>query len=279
MVDPKRNAQALVAPGPFRADQIRSGDPYELSRCHAIFVSPQGRAKALRQGLAFQVLSSDPDAVGVAIDPGISPEPGTLRAPDVALGISDGRGWETNIPPLALEYADRAQDEDELQAKISELLALGTRHIWVVRLDGPRRVEVYEPGRPMRLVAENGELEAPGLLRNPVPVKALFDRDEADRVTFRNLFQCEGVENLTELVESSREEGRAEGLETGRAEGLEKGALVARRTLLEQQLAKRFGPLSDGHKSPLQQLNATALDELALRIFDVSSLDEALATP
>lgn len=32
----------MLAPGPFRADQIREGDPYELSNGHAILCLPTG---------------------------------------------------------------------------------------------------------------------------------------------------------------------------------------------------------------------------------------------
>ncbi len=46
-----------------------------------------------------------------------------------------------------VEYADTGQDEADLATKIQELLAAGTRHIWVVRLTGPRRVEIHETGR------------------------------------------------------------------------------------------------------------------------------------
>jgi hypothetical protein len=36
----------------------------------------------------------------------------------------------------------------------------------------------------------------PGVLRNPVPVEALYDRRAAHRVTLRNLLQRQGYENL-----------------------------------------------------------------------------------
>jgi hypothetical protein len=53
------------------------------------------------------------------------------------------------------------QDEESLQDKIVDLLAAGTRFIWVVRLTGPRRVEVHELDRPMRTVSAGEELRAP----------------------------------------------------------------------------------------------------------------------
>ena len=71
------------------------------------------------------------------------------------------------MPPLAVEYADRGQDEAELQAKLGELLERGIQYIWVVRLTGPLRVEVYSPGQKMQIVPADGELRAPGVLQNP----------------------------------------------------------------------------------------------------------------
>ena len=43
----------------------------------------------------------------------------------------------------------------------------------MVRLPGPRRVEVYRPHEPMRVAHPGETLSAPELLRNPVPVEAL----------------------------------------------------------------------------------------------------------
>jgi hypothetical protein len=108
---------------------------------------------------------------------------------------------------LAVEYADTGQDEAELKLKISELLAAGTQLVWVVRLEGPRRVEVHEPGRGMYRVQGHEELTAPGILRNPVPVAALYDREAAHRVTFRNLLQRQGYNDVEEIREEGREEG------------------------------------------------------------------------
>ena len=132
-----------TAPGPFRTHQISSGDPYELSRGHAIFAAPtdhDGAGPNLRGGL---VLDTDPLAPAVGVDAGIALSADTMRAPDLAVGLGPERpGWGTTAPPLAVEYASIGQDEAELQQKITELHAAGTRWVWVVRLVGPRRVEV-----------------------------------------------------------------------------------------------------------------------------------------
>jgi Uma2 family endonuclease len=195
--------------GPFRAEHIRSGDPYELSNGHPIHCSPTGSRGGKATNVGGGVLASDPAVQDVGVDIGFSPSPEILRAPDLSVGeLPDQPGWVQGVPPLAVEYADTGQDEGELQVKIQEFFAAGTRYVWVVRLTGPRRVEVYQPGQGMRIVNPGDQLEAPGILANPVPVKALYDRDTARQVIFRNLLQREGYGSLEEV----RAEGEAEGL-------------------------------------------------------------------
>lgn len=162
-----------IAPGPFTADQIREGDRYELSNGHPIECMPGGRDHAGSNLTGGSVLETDPDVEWAGVDAGFSPEKRTLRAPDVGVAPAGKEsGWIPGVPPLAVEYAGVGQDEEKLQEKIDDLLAGGTRLLWVVRLTGPRRVEIYEPGRPMRLAQPGEELRAPGILRNPVPVAA-----------------------------------------------------------------------------------------------------------
>lgn len=43
----------------------------------------------------------------------------------------------------------------------------------------PLRVEVHAPGKPVRVVGAEDELTAPGILANPVPVRALVDTNAA----------------------------------------------------------------------------------------------------
>jgi hypothetical protein len=112
------------------------------------------------------------------------------------------------VPPLAVEYADTGQDEPQLVAKIQDLLGAGTRFVWVVRLTGPRRVEVYQVGQPMQLVQPGGMLEAPGILANPVPVEALYGPQVSAEVSFRNLLQRHGYPSL----EAVKAQGEADAL-------------------------------------------------------------------
>ncbi len=202
--------------GPFRADQLHDGDRYELSNGHPIYCAPAGPDHASRSLTGAAVIASDPDVEWVGVDAGFSPEPGTLRAPDVAVAAPpSGRGWIPGVPLLAVEYASVGQDEADLQTKIGELLRGGSRAVWVVRLLGPRRVEVHRPDEPMRVATLGESLTAPGVLRNPVPVEALFEHAAAEQVTLRNLLQRAGYTDL----EAVRDEGREQGRETGREEG------------------------------------------------------------
>src|SRR5207244_2396240 len=72
--------------GPFLADQIGSGDPYELSNGHAILCRPPGGRGSRANLLGGLVLGSDPAVEEAGIDTGYSPSSDTLRAPDVAVG-------------------------------------------------------------------------------------------------------------------------------------------------------------------------------------------------
>nr|VFJ96382.1 MAG: Putative restriction endonuclease [Candidatus Kentron sp. LFY] len=168
---------------------------------------------------------------GSAVDAGFTPNPGTLRAPDVAVGPPPGKkqgAWIAGVPPLAVEYADKGQDETDLEIKIRELLTAGTRYVWVVRLTGPQRVEVHtKDGK--RLLSASDVLKAPGILRNPIPVHALFDEKEALRVTLRNLLQRQGYEDLEAVLR--------EGVRRGKVEGRTEGSLAA-------QVKALFGTLT-----------------------------------
>lgn len=212
-------SQSLPYPtsrGPFLADQIREGDPYELSNGHAIRCLPTGGRGSDAAATGAAVLKSDPEVDSAGVETGYSPSPDTLRAPDVAVGnVPREPGWVKGVPPLAVEYADTGQDEADLSTKIRELLDAGTKLIWVVRLTGPRRVEIHEAGRKKRIARPGEELHAPGFLRNPVPVEALYEWEVGQEVTLRNLLQRHGYESL----DAVRAESRAEGEVRGRAEG------------------------------------------------------------
>jgi Uma2 family endonuclease len=219
----KRSILHSGSPGPFRADQLRSDDPYELSNGHPVHCLPTGARGAKATSVGDGVLASDPAVEDVGVDTGFSPSPEILRAPDLSVGaLPDQPGWVRGVPPLAVEYADTGQDEADLQVKIRELLAAGTRYVWVVRLTGPQRVEVHQLDRAMSKVNPGEQLEAPGILANPVPVEALYDRQAAREVIFRNLLERQGYASLEDV----RAEGRTEGRTEGELQGLRR-AVVA----------------------------------------------------
>lgn len=252
--------------GPFRADQLRSGDPYELSNGHPVHCLPTGSRGGKATSVGDGVLASDPAVQDVGVDVGFSPSQETLRAPDLSVGeMPDQPGWVQGAPPLAVEYADTGQDEAELQIKIQELLAAGTRHVWVVRLTGPRRVEVHQPGQRPRIANPGEQLEAPGILANPVPVEALYNREAARRVMFRNLLQRQGYASLEEV--------RAEGEIQGRAEGEIQGL----RRAIVTVLSGRGLPVEDSLRSALAACNDPAVLESALRQAAVASPADVLA--
>lgn len=181
-----------VGRGPFRADQIRSGDPYELSRGHPIYRPPACALRAPRIGLGGAVLGSDPAVERAGVDTGIELAPDTLRAFDIAVSFTPGAGtWATGAP-LVVDFAVSDQDDAYRCEKIEEFHAARTGQVWVVRLAGERRVEVHERARPMRTVGADGMLTAPGVLALPVPVRALYDRDAAHETTLRNLLSRQG---------------------------------------------------------------------------------------
>lgn len=235
------NPQRHSSPGPFRAEHLRDGDRYELSNGHPIYCAPAGWQHAAGSVSGAQVLDSDPDIQWTGADVGISPDSASLRAPDVAVRATPPCGnqtWLTEAPPLAVEYAGQGQDERELQDKVAELLAAGTRLVWVVRLLGPQRVEVHRPDGPMKLFTASDQLEAPGVLRNPVPVRALFDREAAHEVVLRNLLQRRGYAGLNAVLDQGREQGLEEGRELGLEEGLKQGREKGREeALIEAILA------------------------------------------
>jgi hypothetical protein len=213
------------------------------------------------------VLASDPAVEDVGVDTGFSPAPEILRAPDLAVGvIPDQPGWVRGVPPLAVEYADTGQDEADLQVKIRELLAAGTRYVWVVRLTGPRRVEVHQPGQGMSKVNPGERLEAPGILANPVPVEALYDRAAAREVIFRNLLERQGYASLEDVRTEARTEGHAE----GELQGL-------RRAVVEVLMGRGLAVGDDLRTALAQATDPAVLGAVVRRAATAASQAEVLA--
>ena len=241
--------------GPFRAERLRPGVPYELSNGHPIHCLPKGSRGGRAANVGGGVLASDPAALDVGVKIGFSPSAEILRAPDLSVGeMPDEPGWVQGAPPLAIEYADTGQDEAELRIKIQELFAAGTRFVWVVRLVGPRRVEVHQAGERMRIANPGEQLTAPGILANPVPVEALYDREAANRVIFRNLLERQGYASLDDV--------RAE------------GEVHALRKAIAAVLAGRGLPPGDELRIALADANDLARLESVLRLATTASTTE-----
>jgi Uma2 family endonuclease len=251
--------------GPFRVDQLHDGDRYELSEGHALYCYPGGHEHGRTRAILSGILGTDPDVEEAGADVGHQLTDDTLRAPDVSVGnVPPGPGWAQGAPALAVEIAGSGQDEADLAKKIEELLEHGARFIWVIRLTGPRRVEVHQPGRPFVTLVPGDLLEAPGVLRNPVPVEALFDAGVADRVALRNLLQRHGYESLEAVREEAKVEGRAEGRVEGRVE------------ILRRLVVARFGAVPDALEAKLRRATEAELDELADRVVTAPAAEDLL---
>ncbi len=97
----------------------------------------------------------------------------------------------------------------------------------MVRLSGPRRVEVHLPGEPVRTAGPGEELEAPGILKHRVLVESLYDEEIANKVALRNLLEREGHPSLEKVrAESEMETLRANLLAVFEARQLEVGEAV-----------------------------------------------------
>ncbi|MBI4818058.1 MAG: Uma2 family endonuclease [Deltaproteobacteria bacterium] len=206
-MDPKRQSDAHEEPeGPFRAEHLTPGR-YELVNGHPAYQAATGGDGASRIVAGVQALASDPDAAETGVDPGYILGEKTVRAPDIAVGnVPDAFGFIQGAPRLAVEYAGEHQDEVRLQDKIRQFLARGTELVWVVRLIGPRRVEVYQRNKAVTLFGPGQSLIAPGILREPVPVEAMFDTQAAQVTALRNFLAREGYSSLEDVKQEGREE-------------------------------------------------------------------------
>ena len=256
--------------GPFLAEQLRSGDPYELSSGNPVYCAPTGGSGSGPNAMGASVVGWDPAVTEVGVDAGYSPSPKMLRAPDVAVGnVPSKPGWIPGAPSLAIEYADVGQDEEKLQEKILDLLDAGTQFLWVVRLTGVRRVEVYQPDVPMRTAMPGELLTAPGVLKNAVPVEALYDRTAAERVTLINLLQRQGYDDLDSVL--------AAGYQRGLDAGVDAGVEQARRALRRVIESRGFALHSAAGARIAACRDLVVLDTWLARALVAKSADDVLA--
>ena len=126
----------------------------------------------------------------------------------------------------------------------------------MVRLEGWPRVEVFEPGQAKRVYRQGESLQAPGILRNPVKVEALYDPDAAFETTLRNLLQRKGYHDLAAV----------------RAEGEAKGKSETLRNMVRVALERRLGPLPAATDQALDALPSDQLEALFQAQFDFADL-------
>ena len=89
--------------GPFRPEQLQSGDPYELSDGHPIECLPTGGPGSRANLIGGLALATDPAVESAGVDTGYAADAYTLRAPDLAVGnVPDAPGWVAGAPPLAV---------------------------------------------------------------------------------------------------------------------------------------------------------------------------------
>lgn len=246
--------------GPFRPAQLEIGGEYELSNGHPVRCLPTGGDGTGPNGRGFLALDTDPLAANAGVDLGMQLGALTMRAPDVAVGaFPEKKGWVQGALPLALEYAAATQDEEKLQERIADMLSHGVKYVWVVRLVGPRRVEVHERGVATRTVLPGQTLTAPGVLQNPVRVEALYDRDAAHEAALQNLLQRKGYRDLDAV--------------------LAEGAFAT----LEHQFARRLSrPLHDAERATLHaQVKAHGSEHISDLVLDLTADDLArwIASP
>ncbi|MDQ7026724.1 MAG: Uma2 family endonuclease [Anaerolineae bacterium] len=110
---------------------------------------------------------------------------GERYTPDVAVILYDKqkklarKGYNDNPPDLAVEVMSPSDNDDKLRIKITNYLAAGTI-VWVVDPD-EEVVEVYELGKPVRIVEKTGTLTVESILPSfKLAVKDIFPPKEDD---------------------------------------------------------------------------------------------------
>lgn len=108
-------------------------------------------------------------------------DPDTVRAPDLSFVSNDripeqgyGAGFWPLGPDLAVEILSPSNTASDLQAKIGDYLAAGSREIWVLDPEA-RNVAVYGADRRVRVFTADEELDGGTLLPGFVlPLADLF---------------------------------------------------------------------------------------------------------
>jgi Uma2 family endonuclease len=108
---------------------------------------------------------------------------GERYAPDVAFisyekqkNLAE-KGYNNNPPDLAVEVMSPSDSDDKLRIKVANYQAAGTI-VWVVNAK-EKQVEVYEPGKPVKILNEAGILLAEAILPGfKLAVKDIFPQQQ-----------------------------------------------------------------------------------------------------
>jgi len=108
-------------------------------------------------------------------------DPDILRGPDVAfvraerLAEVPEDGWPEFGPDLAIEIVSPSDTARQIDRKVHQYLAAGTRAVWIVYPD-TRSIHVYEPQGVARVVGLDGMISSPAALPGlELPVQAIFE--------------------------------------------------------------------------------------------------------
>jgi hypothetical protein len=92
-----------------------------------------------------------------------------------------------------------------------------------------------------------------------------------------NILDPQGVQIVQTTADKLRAEGRAEGLAKGESIGLARGESIGatdgRRTLIEEQLRRRFGQIPKRFQTRLNQAAIPELDAIGIRLLDAATID------
>jgi Uma2 family endonuclease len=149
------------------------GKRYELVRGELVEVASGYRSSAI-SGRILGSLSefARPRNLGELSNSqaGFRLSPGNVRMADAAFvtrarldALGDLSGFIPGAPDLAVEVVSPSDVWQEVSEKVAEYLAAGSRVVWVAH-PFERRVYVYRPGEPVRVLDEGDELSGEDVL-------------------------------------------------------------------------------------------------------------------
>lgn len=180
---PKVDKTLLTAEDLWRMPQ--NGRRYELVRGALVEMTPVGPTHATIARRLGGKLGDFTDAHQLGqtmVEAGFCLEcqPDTVRAPDVSflskdkMPPEDHEGFVPGAPDLAVEVVSPGEKDADVQDKVMDYLAHGTRLVWVVR-PRQRTVTVYRADGTARILRETDTLEGEAVVPGfELPLKLLF---------------------------------------------------------------------------------------------------------